>query len=63
MLAESKFVKDKRKKGRPAKYLNPEKAFTWFDENAYMEAKKELKKWEEEYSECKAVTNSKFKNI
>ena len=56
-------AKPKVKRGRPKKYLNPEKAFEWFDELAFEEAKKKHQEWEEAYLTCKAITGTDFENL
>ncbi|MGC6438784.1 MAG: hypothetical protein ACON4B_07400 [Flavobacteriaceae bacterium] len=53
-------AKPKAPKGRPKKYLNPEKAFEWFDEFAFEEAKKKHQQWEEEYKNCVDVTGTEY---
>jgi hypothetical protein len=56
-------AKPKAKKGRPAKYLNPEKAFEWFDESAFEEAKKKRQEWEDAYINLKAITGTEFETL
>ena len=56
-------AKPKAKKGRPAKYLNPEKAFEWFDESAHLEAIKQLELWQEQYKETKLITQTEFETL
>jgi len=56
-------AKPKAKKGRPAKYLNPEKAFEWFDESAHQEAIKQLELWQEQYKETKLITQTEFETL
>lgn len=53
----------KKKQGRPAKYLNPEKAFEWFDEDAWNEAKRKYSQWEEQYKQTKIITGSNAKTL
>ena len=48
-------AKPKAPKGRPKKFLNPEKAFVWFDELAYVEAKKKQQEWAEVFEDCTAI--------
>lgn len=56
-------AKPKAPKGRPKKYLNPEKAFTYFDEDAWKEAIAIYKEWEEEYENCKAITGTEHETL
>lgn len=53
----------KKKQGRPQKYLNPEKAFEWLDEDAWNEAKAKHKEWEEQYASTKIITRTDFETI
>ena len=61
-MAELK-AKPKKRVGRPAQYLNPEKAFTYFDEQAWQEAKAIYNEWEEEYSRCKIATGKDYQTL
>lgn len=56
-------AKPKVKRGRPKKYLNPEKAFEWFDESAYIQAEKDYQEREEAYLTCKAITGTEFEKF
>ena len=56
-------AKPKRPQGRPKKYLDPDKAYTWFDEDAHLEAVKQNDLWNKEYQSCKIITGSDFENI
>ena len=53
----------KRKQGRPKTKLDPDKAFTWMDEDALNEAKAVFKQWEEEYEKCKVITGTVHENL
>jgi hypothetical protein len=44
-----KQVKEKRSVGRPKKYFDTNKVYTWLDESEWARAKQEYKKWEEAY--------------
>lgn len=56
-------AKPKKKVGRPAKYLNPNKAYEWFDESAHLEAVKQNEKWQEQYKQTKIITGSDAKTL
>lgn len=56
-------AKPKAKKGRPKKYLNPDKAFEWFDEDAWKEANAIFKEWEEEYEKCKLISGTDHETL
>ena len=56
-------AKPKVKRGRPKKYLNPEKAFEWFDESAYIQAEKDFQEWEELFEKCKTITGTEFEKF
>lgn len=56
-------AKPKKRVGRPAEYLNPEKAFEYFDEQAWQEAKSIYDQWEEEYNNCKIITGKEHETI
>lgn len=56
-------AKPKRKQGRPKKNLDPDKAFTWFDESAWLEAKKQFELWEEAYTKLKGITGGDWETI
>jgi len=56
-------AKPKAPKGRPKKYLNPEKAFEWYDELAHAEALQKMKEWEQQYEETKTITGTNFETI
>ena len=56
-------AKPKAPKGRPKKYLNPEKAFEWFDELAHAEAVQQVKLWQEQYEDTKRITGSDFETL
>ena len=56
-------AKPKAPRGRKKKYLDPEKAFTWFDESAYIDAKKDFQEWEEVFERCKAITGTEFEKF
>ena len=56
-------VKEKKSVGRPRKYLDTKKVYTWFDESEYSKAKAQLKVWEEAYEKCKAITGSEFESL
>lgn len=57
------LAKPKKQVGRPAKYLNPNKAYEWFDEFAHLEAIKQNEKWDKQYEETKIITGSKCKTL
>ena len=56
-------AKPKRKQGRPKKYLNPEKAYEWFDEEAYNEALKLAAEWDKKFQQTKIITQSEFETL
>ena len=56
-------AKPKAPKGRPKKFLNPEKAFEWFDELAHLEAKKKHQDWAEVFEDCKRITGTEFESL
>ncbi len=60
---EQLLAKPKKQVGRPAKYLNPNKAYEWFDEFAYLEAVKQKQKWVEKYEETKTTTGTEYKTL
>lgn len=56
-------AKPKAPRGRKKKCLDPDKAFEWFDELAFDQAKKKHQEWEEAYLTCKAVTCTDSENL
>lgn len=51
-------AKTKRKRGRPVKYLQPDKAFSWFDEKEYNYQVKCYKDWEKAFESLKIITGA-----
>ena len=60
MGLETKTV---RGKGRPKKYFDTSKVYEWVDEAAFQAAKREYKKWEDAFNECKRLTKSEYESI
>ena len=60
MELETKTV---RGKGRPKKYFDTSKVYEWVDESAFQSAKRDYKKWEDAYNECKLLTKSDFESL
>ena len=60
MGLETKTV---RSKGRPKKYFDTSKVYEWVDEAAFQAAKREYKKWEDAFNECKRLTKSEYESI
>ena len=60
MGLETKTV---RSKGRPKKYFDTSKVYEWADEAAFQSAKREYKKWEDAFNECKRLTKSEYESI
>jgi hypothetical protein len=60
MELETKTV---RGKGRPKKYFDTSKVYEWVDESAFQSAKRDYKKWEDAFNECKRLTKSDFESI
>ena len=56
-------AKTKRKRGRPAKYLQPDKAFSWFDEKEYNYQVKCYKDWERAFESLKIITGAEFETL
>ena len=56
-------VKEKRSVGRPKKYFDTKKVFTWVDESEWARAKQDYKKWEEAYEKCKKLTGTDFETL
>ena len=56
-------AKPKKRVGRPAKYLNPDKAYEWYDHGAHLEAIKQNDKWQEQYIQTKVTTGSEAKTL
>lgn len=60
MGLETKTV---RSKGRPKKYFDTSKVYEWVDESALQSAKREYKRWEDAFNECKRLTKSEYESI
>ena len=60
MGLETKTV---RSKGRPKKYFDTGKIYEWVDESALQSAKREYKRWEDAFNECKRFTKSDYESI
>ena len=56
-------VKEKKSIGRPRKYMDTKKVYSWFDESEYSKAKTQYKKWEEAYTTCKTLTGSEYETL
>lgn len=56
-------VKEKRSVGRPKKYFNTKKVYTWVDEGEWARAKQDFKKWEDAYEKCKVLTGSDYETL
>ncbi len=56
-------VKEKKSIGRPRKYMDTKKVYSWFDESEYQKAKTQYKKWEEAYETCKTLTGSEYETL
>ena len=60
MGLETKTV---RSKGRPKKYFDTGKIYEWVDESEFQKAKKQYKKYEDAFSECKRLKKSDYEYI
>ena len=60
MELETKTV---RGKGRPKKYFDTSKIYEGVDESAFQSAKRDYKRWEDAFNECKRLTKSDFESI
>ena len=56
-------LKEKRSVGRPKKYFDTKKIYTWVDEGEWARAKQDYKKWEEAYEKCKTLTGSDYETL
>ena len=56
-------IKEKRSVGRPKKYFDTKKVYTWLDESEWARAKQDYKKWEEAYEKCKVLTGSDYETL
>lgn len=45
-------VKEKKSVGRPRKWMDTKKVYTWIDEGEWARAKQDFKKWEDAYEKC-----------
>ncbi|MGB1454415.1 MAG: hypothetical protein ACPG7A_03025 [Flavobacteriaceae bacterium] len=56
-------VKEKKSVGRPRKWMDTKKVYTWIDEGEWARAKQDFKKWEDAYEKCKVLTGSDYETL
>jgi len=56
-------VKEKKAVGRPRKWMDTKKIYTWLDESEWARAKQQYKVWEEAFEACKALTGSEYETL
>lgn len=56
-------VKEKKSVGRPRKWMDTKKVYTWIDEGEWARAKQDFKKWEDAYEKCQVLTGSDYETL